>query len=80
MRVRFPPSLQKCVDGVYGSMLVSKTKGLCSNRSRRAILRIGVMVAQVTLDDLVLVRIRYPQLKKYIIFTKDFQKFVILNM
>lgn len=49
-------------------MSVSKTKGLCSNRSRRAILRISVMVAQVTLDDLVLVRVQYPQLKKNILF------------
>ena len=60
------------VDGVNGSMLVSKTKGLCSNRSRCAILRISVMVAQVTLDDLVLVRIQYPQLKNVLFLLKIF--------
>ena len=38
------------------------------------------MVAQVTLDDLVLVRVQYPQLKKLHIFVKFLSEFVILNM
>ena len=72
---------EQCIDGVNGSMLVSKTKGLCSNRSRCAILRISVMVAQVTLDDLVLVRIQYPQLKKNIGFLlKIFQCLLYINI
>ena len=39
-----------------------------SNPSWRATLRISVMAAQVTLDDLVLVRVQYPQLKKITYF------------
>lgn len=35
------------------------------------------MAAQVTLDDLVLVRVQYPQLKKLHIFCQVFGIFVI---
>lgn len=49
-----------------------------SNPSWRAILRISVMVARVTLDDLVLVRIQYPQLKNVLFLLKIFRNLLYL--